>query len=76
MKKALVLATERLRENHVPYKLVAQVHDEFQVEAPEQYAVAVGHTFRNAIKRAGEWFELCCPLDGEFNVGTTWADTH
>lgn len=76
MKKALVLATERLRENHVPYKLVAQVHDEFQVEAPEQYAVAVGHTFRNAIKRAGEWFGLCCPLDGEFNVGTTWADTH
>jgi DNA polymerase I-like protein with 3'-5' exonuclease and polymerase domains len=76
MKQALILATERLRENHVPYKLVAQVHDEFQVEAPEQFAEAVGHTFRNAIKRAGECFELCCPLDGEFKIGTTWADTH
>jgi DNA polymerase I-like protein with 3'-5' exonuclease and polymerase domains len=76
MKQALVLAVNRLRKNHVPFKLVAQVHDEFQVEAPEAYADAVGHTFRNSIRRAGECLELRCPLDGEFKVGTSWADTH
>lgn len=76
MKQALVMATERLKKNGVPYRLVAQVHDEFQVETPEQYGDAVGHTFRNAIRRAGEYFEMRCPLDGEFRCGTTWADTH
>jgi len=76
MKQALRLATERLRRNQVPFKLVAQVHDEFQVEAPEEWAEAVGITFRNAIRRAGEYFEMRCPLDGEYKVGTSWAETH
>jgi DNA polymerase I-like protein with 3'-5' exonuclease and polymerase domains len=76
MKQALVLAVNRLRKNKVPFKLVAQVHDEFQVEAPEAYAEAVGHTFRNSIRRAGECLELRCPLDGEFKIGSSWAETH
>lgn len=76
MKQALRLATERLRRNQIPFKLVAQVHDEFQVEAPEEYADAVGITFRNAIRRAGEHFDMRCPLDGEYKVGTSWAETH
>lgn len=76
MKQALRLATERLRHNQIPFKLVAQVHDEFQVEAPEEWADAVGITFRNAIRRAGEHFEMRCPLDGEYKVGTSWAETH
>jgi DNA polymerase I-like protein with 3'-5' exonuclease and polymerase domains len=76
MKQALVLATERLRQNNVPYRLVAQVHDEFQVEVPEGFEQAVGYTFRNAIRRAGEVFDLRCPLDGEFKVGSSWAETH
>ena len=76
MKQALVLATERLRQNNVPYRLVAQVHDEFQVEVPEGFEQAVGYTFRNAIRRAGEVFDLRCPLDGKFKVGSSWAETH
>ena len=76
MKQALVIATERLQQNGIPYRLVAQVHDEFQVETPEQYGNAVGYTFRNAIRKAGDFFEMRCPLDGEFRAGTTWADTH
>jgi len=76
MKQALVIATERLQQNGIPYRLVAQVHDEFQVETPEQYGNAVGYTFRNAIRKAGDFFEMRCPLDGEFRTGTTWADTH
>ena len=76
MKEALVVATEKLREYDYPYKLVAQVHDEFQVEVPEAYAERVGAIFRNAIRQAGRNLELRCPLDGEFQVGDTWADTH
>jgi DNA polymerase-1 len=76
MKQALVLASDRLRQMRIPYKLVAQVHDEFQVEVQERYAEQVGTVFRNAIRRAGRELGLRCPLDGEYNVGITWADTH
>ena len=76
MKQALVLATDKLKRYGYPYKLVAQVHDEFQVEVPEEYAVRVGTVFRNAIRDAGRELNLRCPLDGEFKIGNTWAETH
>ena len=76
MKKALVIATNKLARYGYPYKLVAQVHDEFQVEVPEEYADRVGAVFRNAIREAGRQLDLRCPLDGEFKVGNNWAETH
>jgi len=76
MKQALVIATQKLVTYGYPYKLVAQVHDEFQVEVPEEYAQQVGAVFRNAIREAGRQLNLRCPLDGEFKVGNNWAETH
>jgi DNA polymerase I len=76
MKQALVIASAKLQSYGYPYKLVAQVHDEFQVEVPEDYADRVGVVFRNSIRDAGRYFDMRCPLDGEYNVGNTWAETH
>jgi len=76
MKKALVIAVAKLAEYGYPYRLVAQVHDEFQVEAPEEYAERVGVIFRNAIRQAGRDLELRCPLDGEYMIGDNWSMTH
>jgi len=76
MKKALVLAVEKLDAYGYPYKLVAQVHDEYQVEVPEAYATRVGAVFRNSIRDAGRQLNLRCPLDGEFMVGDNWSHTH
>jgi DNA polymerase-1 len=76
MKQALVLAIDRLNEYSYPYQLVAQVHDEFQVEVPERYADRVGVIFRNAIRQAGEELNLNCPTEGDIQIGSSWADTH
>lgn len=76
MKKALVIAAAKLDEYGYPYKLVAQVHDELQIEVPEEYAERVGACVRNAIREAGRELNLRCPLDGEYMIGTSWADTH
>ena len=76
MKQALVIATNKLARYGYPYKLVAQVHDEFQVEVPEEYAQQVGAVFRNAIREAGRTLELRCPLDGEYKIGNNWSETH
>jgi len=76
MKKALVIAIGRLDEYSYPYKLVAQVHDEMQVEVPEVYADRVGIIFRNAIRQAGRELNLNCPTEGDMQIGSSWADTH
>ena len=74
MKQALVIASERLK--NMPHKFVANVHDEFQVETTPHYAQTVGRILVQSIIDAGKLLELRCPLDGEFKIGNTWAETH
>jgi DNA polymerase-1 len=76
MKQALVLASDRLRQMKIPYRLVAQVHDELQIEVREPYAEQVGKVVRNAIRRAGRELDMRCPLDGDYQIGTNWSQTH
>jgi len=70
--RAAVLRRERLLKG----SSLEEVHDEFQVEAPEDYAMVVGQAFRDAIRKAGESLALRCPLDGEYQIGTNWSETH
>ena len=74
MKQALVIAYNKLC--NVPHKFVANVHDEFQVETAPEHADLVGRTLVQSIIEAGEQLNLRCPLDGEYKVGKTWAETH
>jgi DNA polymerase I-like protein with 3'-5' exonuclease and polymerase domains len=76
MKQALVLLSESLKKYDIPHKLVANVHDEFQIEVPENFADVVGKAAVRAIKNAGKELDLRCPLDAEYNVGNNWAETH
>lgn len=76
MKQALVLLADRLSTYDIPHKLVANVHDEFQIEVPENFADVVGKAAVRAIKNAGDVLDLRCPLDAEYNVGNNWAETH
>jgi DNA polymerase-1 len=56
--------------------MVANVHDEFQMEVLPEYAEEIGQIAADAIRAAGEAFDLRCPLAGSSDVGQTWADTH
>jgi DNA polymerase I-like protein with 3'-5' exonuclease and polymerase domains len=76
MKKALIIASAKLDSYGYPYKLVAQVHDEFQIEVPKAYSERVAVVFRNAIRQAGRDLDMRCPLDGDYQIGSSWADTH
>jgi DNA polymerase-1 len=88
MKKALVLADQELTRmgfknsgnaihpDEVNYEFVANVHDEFQSETDEDIAETVGKVFVESIRKSGEHFKFKCPLDGEFAVGNSWAETH
>jgi DNA polymerase I-like protein with 3'-5' exonuclease and polymerase domains len=76
MKQALVLLHKDLTNRKIPFKLVANVHDEWQIEVPEKYAEQVGKSGVTAITKAGVEFKMNCPLTGEYKIGDTWKQTH
>ena len=76
MKKALVLGVDKCDDYGLDYKIVANVHDEWQIECVEEDAQRVAVCFRNAIREAGRHFDMRCPLEGDFSIGESWADTH
>ena len=76
MKKALVILDEQAKSLGLDYKLVGNIHDEIQSEVATEQAEKFGRLAVESIKAAGLSFTLRCPLDGEYQVGDTWADTH
>jgi DNA polymerase I-like protein with 3'-5' exonuclease and polymerase domains len=58
------------------YALMLNVHDEFQLESPPELADIMGNLMVKAIRDAGLALKLRCPLDGEYKVGSNWAETH
>jgi DNA polymerase-1 len=58
------------------YTQVAYVHDELQILVKEEIAEKLGELCVDAIRQAGEYYNLSLPLDGEFKIGNNWAETH
>jgi DNA polymerase-1 len=75
-KQWLVCFTEELARLQVPYKLLAWVHDEVQLETAPQYGDLVGQKVVEAARKAGELLGFRCPVDAEYRVGRNWAECH
>ena len=52
------------------------VHDEIQIECPEDKAEEVGKLAAESIKKTGEHFNLRVPLTGEYKISNDWSGTH
>jgi DNA polymerase I-like protein with 3'-5' exonuclease and polymerase domains len=76
MKKGLVILYDKLKDTKLKAKFVANVHDEWQIECNPEDAQTVGKLAVESIRDAGVYFKLKCPLDGEYNIGRTWKETH
>ena len=76
MKRALVLLDDYATQHKIDYKFIGNVHDEIQSEVVTEQAEKFGWLAVECIKAAGLSFQLRCPLDGEYKVGSTWAETH
>lgn len=80
MKAALTILDDDLQNLElvpgVDYEFVANVHDEWQIEAKENIADLVGKTAAQAIQKAGDKLGFKCPLAGNYEVGDSWKDTH
>ena len=76
MKQALVILDNYARQWKLDYKFIGNIHDEVQSEVAADQAEKYGWLAVECLKAAGLEYSLRCPLDGEFKVGTTWAETH
>ena len=75
-KQWIIETTKMLRKDKIPYRLVAWVHDEIQIETPQAYAEIVGKTAVEAARIAGVVLKTRCPMDAEYSVGTNWSESH
>lgn len=79
MKRALVILYNKLEKKYTfgkEYAFVANIHDEFQIECDADIAEEVAQEGMDAIRLAGEYYNMKCPLDGEANIGNNWKETH
>jgi DNA polymerase I-like protein with 3'-5' exonuclease and polymerase domains len=76
MKQALVILDKKIKSAKIDAQFVVNVHDEWQIEVAEKDAETVGKMAIESITEAGLFFEMRCPLAGEYKVGSNWKETH
>jgi len=76
MKQALVILDRKIKSAKIDAQFVVNVHDEWQIEVVEEHAETVGKMAIDSIAEAGLFFEMRCPLAGEYKVGSNWKETH
>ena len=78
VKRATILLDSRIKWLNLVDKasMVAHVHDEMQLQVIADKADDIGKAAVQSIKEVQHVFQLNCPLDGEYKVGSNWAMTH
>ncbi len=80
MKKALCILVDDIKAKgwklNQDVAFVLNVHDEYQAEVKEELVEEYKIMAVEAIRKAGEYFNFRCPLDGEAKVGNSWYETH
>jgi DNA polymerase-1 len=84
MKIATLKWVAKLKE--LDAKIVNFVHDEWQVECPNNVDIAlkIGNMMADSLREVGEELKLKCPLAGsiwnddlkDYTIGTNWSVTH
>ena len=72
----LLRITHRVYNKKLDVKLVASVHDEYQFEVANKDVEDFCSITRISMKETENLLKLRCPLDNDYKVGTTWAETH
>jgi DNA polymerase-1 len=78
MKHTLLNFHADARKEGIDFKMVAFVHDEYQIEVKgtKEEAEHLGKLVATTMLRTGEELGFRIPTPGDYNVGRNWADTH
>lgn len=79
MAKAYCMVSEELDKKYVrgvDYGVVCWYHDEYTIECREDIAEDVKRISEDAIRDAGEYYNISCPHAGEGAIGKNWYSIH
>lgn len=81
MKRATVefgRGLQDMRNNYEGFygELTSFYHDEISCICSPEYRVEVGELYRQCIIKAGEYYNLSCPLEADPQYGLSWLDVH
>jgi DNA polymerase I-like protein with 3'-5' exonuclease and polymerase domains len=78
VKRATIIFHQDLRAANLSehYRQVCHIHDEIEGMVRDGYEERVGLIAKAAFKKAGEYYNWRCPLDGEWKVGANWKAVH
>ena len=74
--KWVALVSKEIKEQKLDCTIVGWIHDEVQIAVRKGQEDYVGDLARRCAKEAGEAYKLRIPIDAEYSVGRSWADTH
>ena len=72
-KRAWVIFHEKC---NLPYHQLGVIHDEIQIECAPEHAEEIGKQVVSAMRDTTDYYNLRCPMDGEYSIGESWNDTH
>lgn len=77
-KQWVKLIDKEITKQGIEAYIVGFIHDEVQIACKsKEVAEYVGHHITGRMaQKAGEDFNFRIPIESEFNLGTTWSDTH
>jgi hypothetical protein len=70
------LAAERKLYHGVRWTQCAFVHDEYQCACDEAYADILGNIMVEGCAMIQKQFNMALPIEADYQVGKSWADTH
>jgi len=76
VKTAMCYKEDLLKKRNIESYQVGWFHDEWQQDTNPDHRDKAGETMVEAIKKAGDHFNFRCPLDGEYKIGNSYAETH
>ena len=76
MKRALVILNHKMRRSCLDAHFVGNIHDEIQAEVKDEHVAIYSRMAEDAMREAGEYYKMRCPLAGEAKHGKTWRETH
>ena len=73
--KWVVLIANEIKKQNLDVTILGWIHDEVQM-AVKGDPDHVGNIARRCAEEAGEAFKIRLPIEAEYSVGRTWAETH
>ena len=72
----LVCMIKKINAYNLDVRLVASIHDEYQFEVRKDHVQKFCRITKDAMKETEKILKLKCPMDNDYKIGRTWAETH